>query len=64
MRTTEEIIEKIEAIEKRLAVIHKEIDKELQRPFFGRDVPRCRFLDLENKIYTTVLNELKWVLND
>ena len=64
MQQEEEIRQKIEQVEKRLQQIFAAIEKEKSLPFFERRFNICRFLDIEKRIYSTVLKELKWVINE
>lgn len=63
-RTPEQIKTRIDEIEKRLAIIHQALAKQRATPFFSRNHSHCQFLDLENKVYSALCNELKWVLNE
>jgi hypothetical protein len=64
MRTSTEIEDRINHIEQRLEIIKTAVAKELQLPFFDRRPKVCTFLDIERKIYTALLNEIKWLLNE
>jgi 5-bromo-4-chloroindolyl phosphate hydrolysis protein len=64
MQQEEEIKQKIEEVEKRLQRIFNAIEKEKSLPFFQRRFNICRFLDIEKRIYSAVLKELKWVINE
>ena len=64
MQQEEEIRQKIEQVENRLQRISAAIEKEKSLPFFQRRFNICRFLDIEKRIYSSVLKELKWVINE
>lgn len=62
VRDSKEIRVRIAEVETQLSIIDSAIEKELLLPFFSRRNNLCTFLDLEKKIFTALLKELKWVL--
>jgi hypothetical protein len=62
MRKTDEINVRIRQVEERLRLIDRAISREIARPFFERSREICQFLDMEKKIYSSMLKELNWVL--
>lgn len=64
MKNMNDILERMRRLEAKLNLIETEIGKELLEPFHRRDVSRCRFLDLEKRIHSASLNELKWMINE
>lgn len=59
-----EIRSRIDEVEQKLHMINSAIGNELKRPFFDRRLDLCQFLDLEKRIYSAILRELKWTLNE
>lgn len=57
-----EIEIRITDIENQLKLIEDAMTREMERPFFKRRIGICRFLDIERKIYSAKLNELKWLI--
>jgi hypothetical protein len=64
IRNEIEIKEKIKMVEEKLASIEASTSKELAKGFFRRDYYIFQFLNIERKIYTRLLKELKWILNE
>jgi len=62
IKTDTEIRRRIGETEQQLMVIEKAMARELSRPFFKRRIGVCRFLDIEKKLFSAKLNELKWVM--
>jgi len=63
MKDIENIQDKIAALEERLAIVESQIEMEVNTRYYERDIIRCRFLDLQKKIYSFAIAELKWVLD-
>ena len=63
MQSEESIKKKIAEVESRLQQIYDAIEQEKTRPFFQRRFNICRFLDIEKRIYRTVLTELNWIID-
>jgi hypothetical protein len=57
-----EIRRRIGETEQQLIVIEQAMARELRRPFFKRRIGVCRFLDIEKKVFSAKLQELKWVM--
>lgn len=51
-------------VETKLQVIEQALEKELNKSFFERNVHLCGFLEMERKIYTEVLSQLIWIINE
>ncbi len=64
IQSEESIKSRISQMEFKLKKIEVAIKKELDKDFFDRDRFVFLFLDTEKKIYSSALNELKWVLNE
>lgn len=64
IQSKDAIKSRISQMEFKLKKIEVAIKKELDKDFFDRDRFVFLFLDTEKKIYSSALNELKWVLND
>jgi hypothetical protein len=57
-----EIKQRIRETEDQLTTIEKALAREMSRPFFKRRITVCHFLDLEKKLFSAKLEELKWVI--
>lgn len=64
IRTVHEIKRRMLEVEDHLAMINGKIMQEMEKGFFDRNLQVCLFLDYERKIYSAILNELKWILNE
>jgi hypothetical protein len=57
-----EIKHRIRETQDQLTLIEKALAREMSRPFFKRRIGVCRFLDIEKKLFSAKLEELKWVI--
>jgi len=64
IRAIAEIESRIRQVEEKLEIINDGISKQLALSFYERSQGLCLFLSTEKKIYTALLNELKWMLNE
>lgn len=62
IKTDVEIRRRISETQQQLMVIERAMAREMSRPFFKRRIGVCRFLDIEKKVFSEKLNELKWVM--
>jgi hypothetical protein len=62
VKSDTEIKHRIRETEQQLVLIEKAMAREMSRPFFKRRIGVCRFLDIEKKLFSAKLNELKWVM--
>lgn len=62
-RSIAEIIYRIHEMEERLVFIEETLSSEQKKPFFERRRGLCRFLDMERKMYASMVKELKWVID-
>jgi hypothetical protein len=61
-KTEEEIMKRIEFIEGRLNVLENALKQAMEKPFFERGKQIIKFIYIEKKVYTALLNELKSIL--
>lgn len=64
MKNKDEIVLKIQETEKRLNIIEDNIKKQLAKKFFERDQDICLFMGVEKRVYSMLLQELKWVIGN
>jgi hypothetical protein len=62
IKTDAEIHRRIIETQQQLLIVEKAMAKEMSRPFFRRRMGVCRFLDIEKRLFSAKLNELKWVM--
>ncbi|MBL6449334.1 hypothetical protein JMN32_23690 [Fulvivirga sp. 29W222] len=63
-KDTEEVKERIAHFQQRLDKINEGINDQLNKPFFQRNERICRFLDVEKRVNSMVIDQLKWVINE
>jgi cellobiose-specific phosphotransferase system component IIA len=64
IKSCDEVKAKLFEVEDKLKYIHSLKQKILQQPYAERSIEMSQFLDLEDRIYSAVFKELKWVLNE
>ena len=64
IKSSEEVKAKLIEVEDKLRHIHSLKQEILQQPYAERSIEMAQFLDVEDRIYSTVFKELKWVLNE
>ena len=62
-RDIAEIISRIHELEAHLVFIEEAMSREQNKPFFERRKGLYLFLDMERKMYASMLKELKWVID-
>lgn len=62
IRTCDEVKAKLAEVEDKLKYIKSLKEEMLQQPYQERSIEMSHFLDVEDKIYSAAVNELKWVL--
>jgi hypothetical protein len=64
LKSVAEIQDKIAYYQKRLDKIEEGIQAQLDLSFFQRNERVCKFLDIEKRAYSLLVQELKWVIDE
>ena len=62
VRNKAEIMSRIAEMEAQLKITEDALQAQMDRPFFDRQRNTCQFLDLEKKVQSAALKELKWMI--
>lgn len=62
VKNLDEIKQRILEVENQLQLIDSKISEQLEISFFDRRKDLCKFLDVEKRIHTALLRELKWII--